>query len=112
MQTEAWKNSRRTFLKQLAVAVAATSTLAIARPGVLRGSGGESSRLGVVVLLGFVWTGWWLWAVLIFLFGRVYAEPLDQVTTLDAPRRMLAILALVILVLVFMPVPLIQIFGG
>ena len=52
MQTEAWKNSRRTFLKQLAVAVAATSTLAIARPGVLRGSGGESSRLGVVVLLG------------------------------------------------------------
>jgi len=68
--------------------------------------------LGVVVLLGFVWSGWWLWAVLIFLVGRVYAEPLDQITSLDAPRRMLAILALVILILVFMPVPLIQIFGG
>ncbi len=68
--------------------------------------------LGVVVLLGFVWSGWWLWAVLIFIFGRVYAEPLDQVTTLDRPRRWLAILALVILILVFMPVPLVQILGG
>jgi membrane-associated protease RseP (regulator of RpoE activity) len=67
--------------------------------------------LGLVVLLGFVWSGWWLWAVLIFFFGRVYAEPLDQVTSLDTSRRALAILALVILILIFMPVPLI-IFGG
>ena len=44
--------SRRTFLKQLAVAVADTSTLTIARPGLLRGSGGQLSRVGVVVLLG------------------------------------------------------------
>ncbi len=66
----------------------------------------------IVVLLGFVWSGWWLWALLIFVFGRVYAEPLDQITTLDPSRRLLAVLALVILVLVFMPVPLIQIFGG
>ena len=64
-----------------------------------------------LVLLGFVWSGWWLWAVLIFLFGRVYAEPLDQITTLDAPRILLALLALVIFVLVFIPVPLIIVSG-
>jgi membrane-associated protease RseP (regulator of RpoE activity) len=68
--------------------------------------------LVALVLLGFVWSGWWLWAVLIFLFGRVYAEPLDQITTLDRPRRLLALLALAILILVFIPVPIIQIIGG
>ena len=67
--------------------------------------------LGVLVLLGFVWSGWWLWAALIFFLGRTYAEPLDQITSLDRPRRLLAVLALVIFILVFMPIPLV-IFGG
>jgi membrane-associated protease RseP (regulator of RpoE activity) len=62
--------------------------------------------LGVLVLLGFVWPGWWLWAFLIFLLGRFHAEPLDQVTPLDPPRRALAVLGLVIFILVFTPVPL------
>ncbi len=57
-------------------------------------------------LLGFIWSGWWLWAVLVFFIGRVYAEPLDQITTLDTNRKALAVLAMVIFVLVFMPVPL------
>ena len=65
-----------------------------------------------LVLLGFVWSGWWLWAILIFFFGRIYAEPLDQITKLDAPRRLLAVLALIILIVVFVPVPLIQVIGG
>jgi len=62
--------------------------------------------LAALVVLGFVWTGWWLWAALIFLLGRVYAEPLDTITQLDGRRRALAILALVIFLLVFTPVPL------
>jgi membrane-associated protease RseP (regulator of RpoE activity) len=57
-------------------------------------------------LLGFIWSGWWLWAVLVFFIGRMYAEPLDQITTLNRGRKALAVLALVIFVLVFMPVPL------
>jgi membrane-associated protease RseP (regulator of RpoE activity) len=67
--------------------------------------------LGALVLLGFVWSGWWLWAALIFFLGRTYAEPLDQITALDRPRRLLAVLALIIFILVFMPIPLV-IFGG
>lgn len=62
--------------------------------------------LGALVLLGFVWEGWWLWALLIFMFGRVYAEPLDQITQLDPRRKRVAALALVVFVLVFIPVPL------
>jgi Zn-dependent protease len=62
--------------------------------------------LTALVVLGTVWPGWWLWAFLIFLLGRVFAEPLDQITPLDTNRRSVAILGLVIFILVFTPVPL------
>ncbi len=62
-----------------------------------------------LLALGLVWPGWWLWALLIFLLGRLHAEPLDQITPLDPSRRMVAILGLVIFVLVFTPVPLLAV---
>jgi Zn-dependent protease len=68
--------------------------------------------LVVLVLLGFVWVGWWLWAFLIFLLGRLYAEPLDQITPLNMPRKAVAILGLVIFFLVFTPIPLIAVMAG
>lgn len=64
-----------------------------------------------LALLGLVWFGWWLWALLIFFLGRVYAEPLDQITPLDPRRKALAVLCLIIFILVFTPVPLRQLFG-
>lgn len=67
--------------------------------------------LVALVILGFFWSGWWLWAALIFFLGRVYAEPLDQITPLDGRRKALAVLALIIFVLVFIPVPLILVAG-
>ncbi len=60
----------------------------------------------VLIALGFVWTGWFLWAAIIYFLGRTFAEPLDQITELDLTRRLLAILALVIFVVVITPVPL------
>ncbi len=65
--------------------------------------------LGALVLLGLVWNGWWLWAFLIFMLGRLHAEPLDQITPLDPSRRAVAILGLVIFLLVFTPVPLLAV---
>jgi len=62
--------------------------------------------LAATVLLGFFWSGWWLWAFLIFLLGRSHAEPLDQITQLDPSRKALAALMLAIFLLVLMPVPL------
>lgn len=67
--------------------------------------------LGILILLGTVWSGWWLWAGIIFLLGRVHAEPLDQITPLDPRRRLIAISGLLIFILVFTPVPLILITG-
>jgi Zn-dependent protease len=63
--------------------------------------------LAVTLLLGVFWGGWWLWSALIFLFGRTHAEPLDQITPLGTPRRLISILMLVVFLLVLTPVPLI-----
>ncbi len=61
--------------------------------------------LVATVLLGFFWSGWWLWAFLIFLLGRLHAEPLDQITPLDPSRKALAALMLIIFLLVLTPIP-------
>lgn len=63
--------------------------------------------LGALIVLGFVWSGWWTWAFLLFWLGRVHAEPLDQITSLDPPRRAVAVLAIVLFILVFTPVPMV-----
>jgi membrane-associated protease RseP (regulator of RpoE activity) len=62
--------------------------------------------LVALIILGTVWSGWWLWAIIIFLMGRAHAEPLDQITPLDNRRKALAVFGLIVFVLVFTPIPL------
>jgi membrane-associated protease RseP (regulator of RpoE activity) len=59
-----------------------------------------------LMLMGFAWSGWYIWAILIFIMGRTFAVPRDDITPLDPRRRALAIFGLVIFILVFTPVPL------
>jgi len=72
---------------------------------------GEKARkafpyiIGLMAVLGLFWSGWWLWAFLLFWLGRVNAETLDQITPLDPTRRTVAILVIILFVLVFTPVP-------
>lgn len=65
--------------------------------------------LGVLVLMGFAWQGWWLWAALIFFVGRYHAEPLDQITPLTKKHKILGLITLVVFILTFIPVPLVLI---
>ncbi len=67
--------------------------------------------VGLLVLLGFVWSGWWLWAALIYFVNRRHAELLDEITPLDARRTTLAWVTLILFVLVITPVPLMLISG-
>jgi len=62
----------------------------------------------IVVALGlaFLWPGWLLWAVLIFVLARVSVPPLDDVTPLTPDQTIVAILLLVTFVLTFTPIPL------
>jgi hypothetical protein len=74
---------------------------------------GEKSKrvrpivLVILVILGFMWSGWWLWAFLILFLGRMRAEPLDEITDLDRGRKIVARIGLIIFFLVFTPVPLV-----
>jgi membrane-associated protease RseP (regulator of RpoE activity) len=64
--------------------------------------------LVVLVALSFIANVWIIWVVLLLIFGRIYATPLDMITPLDDRRRYLAIFTLVIAALVFVPMPLSQ----
>lgn len=61
--------------------------------------------LGLMVLLVLVTDAWFFWLILLLLFGRVYATPLDMITKLDSRRRGIALLGLVVFAVTFVPVP-------
>ncbi len=74
---------------------------------------GERARalyLPVLLIMGVlavtVSDAWFLWVLLLLFFGRTYATPLDMLTPLDRRRQLIAVLALVIFILVFVPNPL------
>ncbi|MCS6844044.1 MAG: site-2 protease family protein [Caldilineales bacterium] len=62
----------------------------------------------VVALAGLsaLYQGWLLWLGLLLVFGRFRIQPLDDVTGLNRPERLLAALMLVVFLLVFTPVPM------
>ncbi len=62
---------------------------------------------GTLVVMGWFWNGWWLWAAILLLFGRVHAEPLDQITELDPRRKLLAWLMIVVFLVTLAPVPMV-----
>lgn len=64
------------------------------------------------VLLAIQSQAWILWVLLLLLFGRTYAAPLDMITPMDNRRRALAIFSLVLFVLLFVPVPIREVNNG
>jgi membrane-associated protease RseP (regulator of RpoE activity) len=59
----------------------------------------------LLVLGFFFWQGWYLWAALIFFTGLRHPSPLDDITPLDNGRRLIAIGALALFVVTFIPAP-------
>lgn len=56
------------------------------------------------------WVGWLMWAILIsVLIGVGHPPPLNDLSELGAPRKILAYVMIVVFILIFMPTPL-QIF--
>ena len=68
--------------------------------------------IAVLGVLGFFWSGWWLWAVVLLIFNRKHGEPLDEITPLDSKRKLLALFGLIVFILVFIPVPMTSPLGG
>jgi len=60
----------------------------------------------LLLAMGFLWSGWFLWAILVALLGRARTPLRNEVTPLSGRWRALAILGLVVFVLVFIPIPI------
>jgi membrane-associated protease RseP (regulator of RpoE activity) len=68
--------------------------------------------VGVLVVLGSVsWTGWFLWAgIIFFLIGVGHPPPLNDLVPLDFKRRLVAYAVILIFVILFMPTPFTAVF--
>jgi len=63
--------------------------------------------VALLLVMGLaLWQGWVVWAMLIFLLGVGHPPPLNDLTPLDARRKLLAMLVFLIFALVFVPIPL------
>jgi membrane-associated protease RseP (regulator of RpoE activity) len=62
--------------------------------------------IAMLLLLGLVWQGWVMWAVLVFVFSLHQVEPLDTYTALGRREMAIAALLLVLFALTFTPIPL------
>ncbi len=58
------------------------------------------------LLLSFKYPGWLLWTALLFFLGRVYAVPMDDLTPLPGKYKALGYVMMVLLVLLFTPIPI------
>lgn len=63
--------------------------------------------LVMLLPMGKLWNGWWLWAVLLFFFARKHPPVYDQ-TEIGVPRVKLGIVALVVFLLCFSAAPIIS----
>lgn len=62
--------------------------------------------VGVLLFFGAVgFGGWLIFALLVIVLGTYHPPPLNDLTPLSPSRKVLAVLALVILVLTFVPIP-------
>ncbi|MFN7940560.1 MAG: site-2 protease family protein [Thermoanaerobaculia bacterium] len=55
---------------------------------------------------GFFWPGWWMWSAILLLLGLRHPPVLDEREPLDRRRRLLAVAALVLFLVCFLPVPI------
>ena len=55
--------------------------------------------------LGFFWEGWFFWVAAVFVFGLRHPQLIDETTPLDMGDKVLGIIALIIFVITFIPIP-------
>ena len=64
--------------------------------------------VGLLVIMGFFWQGWFVWALLVLAFGVRHPAPLNDLTSMGLRRTILGIGVLVLFVLTFTPIPFSQ----
>jgi len=54
----------------------------------------------------FYWPGWWVWCIITLFMGIHHPRVIDESMPLDRTRRRLAVVAVVLFVVCFMPLPI------
>jgi len=73
--------------------------------------GEKSKKLAIgcfiaLIILGLVgWSGWFIWAGLLYVMGWQHPPPLNPAIPLDTKRKWLGVLALILFVVTFTPTP-------
>lgn len=62
--------------------------------------------LVLFLLMSIKFPGWLVWTALLFFLGRVYAVPMDDLTPLPTPYKVLGYVMMILLVLLFVPIPI------
>lgn len=65
----------------------------------------SKTMIGLLLVLGYFFQGWLVWAVLLFFLGSKHPPILFPEVPLDPGRKAIGFLALAIFVLTFMPIP-------
>ena len=69
--------------------------------------GDKQKYAGWIAIIIMIFTGWWFFAfIIIFLMGMMHPPPLNDDTELDIRRKLLFIVAIVVLILCFIPYPI------
>jgi len=63
----------------------------------------------VLIALGFIWNGWFVWAIFIALFGRYHATPLNEITPLQRKHYLLGAAVFILFAHLVTPVPIVSV---
>ena len=64
------------------------------------------AAIAVLIGLSFFYWSWFLFALLILILGAKHPPPLNDITKLDTKRIMVGVLAFVVLIAAFVPIPM------
>jgi hypothetical protein len=60
----------------------------------------------VLIVLGFVFAGWWIFTFLILMLGTTHPPPLNDISRLSRGRKAIGVFSIVMLVICFIPIPI------
>jgi Zn-dependent protease len=71
--------------------------------------GEKQKYAGWIAVIIMLFTGWWVFAfIIIFMMGMLHPPPLNDYSNLDIGRKILFFVALIILIICFIPFPILR----
>ncbi|QLH74508.1 MAG: site-2 protease family protein [Methanomassiliicoccales archaeon] len=84
---------------------------------VARGFLGEKAKylsyatMAMLFILGvFLYSGWLIFGILVFFLGLKHPQPLNDISKIDTKRKFLGVVAILLLLVTFVPVPVANVF--